>query len=249
MLSQSNFDKAKVDAASALTAVCAYHPFRTLASNSQKGLPLTMKSMTPQALYAGFIPAVGLSHQLFAISFIYEQCKTKNEDVAASLQAGAVSAVSTSYFEGKVIRKQSAIKLSAEKNGLAVTCRGVTPTAFRQMGVGMGMFVFPGWFERKFIEHTGAECKENPSKRAYAFAGGVAAALITQYPDTVRVVMQSDPDIKLKEACQVAFGQMRSRNAVVSWCLRVVVLGVASTIMSWGRENYPKYLTKEEKDS
>jgi hypothetical protein len=239
MNSTSNYSKIKVDAASAFTAVCAYHPWRTLASRAMENKPFTIN---PMQLYAGFVSGVMASHQLFVMASVHREMHERYGALFASMAAGIASAPSTAVCDAWNARARNPGSISPRT--MAIAFRGFTPTVFRQMGLSAGMFVFPPWIERKCSSNDG-----NSSKMPYAFAGGFAAIVITQYPDTVRAVMQQKQQIPVRQACHEAFQQMTSHRGVHALFWRVCVLGTAFTTMQWGREHYPKVFNKEENRS
>lgn len=242
MYSINDVSKIKVEAASAFTAVCAYHPWRTSAARAMAGLPFTVN---PRHLYADFKPSVIGAHQFFAISTVHNQLAPSCGNVFASLAAGALSAITVAPCDAWAVRKQAKIKLAHVSR--ATVFRGFTPTVFRQMGLAAGMFVFPSWIEQTHSAYASDLQKERPAKALYAFGGGAAAAILTHYPYSVAVVMQSQQQISALEACQVAFEKTFSRVGFATCCTRLIVVGIAFTTMRFGREQYPKFFTKEEK--
>lgn len=231
----SNFSKLKVDAASAFTAVCAYHPLRTAATRMMGDMPFTMN---PKHLYGGFVPSAFSAHQLFVIPIAYNEMRSKDGDTFAAIAAGVISTPSTTFCEATAVRRQKNIRLAS--NSAAMVMRGFVPMVFRQIGISLGIFVFPKWLERTFapIEKT--------SKEAYAFLGGVMGALITHYPDGVRVKMQTQQELTIKEAGHLAWKDMMSRAGAKSCFIRVGVLAVAFKTLRWGKKNFPTMFNKQE---
>lgn len=220
MSTNNNLSHVKTDLASAFTAVCAYHPWRTLATRSMAGMAFTLN---PSSLYAGFIPSVAGSHQLFVISSVYYKCRSEWGNSKAAIVAGIASAPSITVCDGLTCRKQL-------KSTTGFIFRGFIPTVFRQVGLAYGMFVFPAWIQHYISDN----------KTIASFGGGCLAALLTHYPDTVRVVLQSHQEMKIGEACRTAFSRMFSQAGVVSCAMRICVLAIAFTVMHMGKTHYSK---------
>lgn len=239
MNSTSNYSKIQVDAASAFTAVCAYHPWHTLASRAMENKPFTIN---PMQLYAGFVSGAMASHQLFVMASVHRELHERYGSVFAAVAAGIASAPSTTVCDAWNARARN--KESTAPRTMALAFRGFTPTVFRQMGLAAGMFVFPSWIEQRWPSDN-----NNASKMPHAFGGGFAAIVITQYPNTVRAVMQHKQHLSMRQASQEAFKQMSSPKGMQALFWRVCVLGTAFTTMQWGKEHYPKVFNKEEKRS
>jgi hypothetical protein len=228
-MSISNF---RVDAASALTAVCAYHPLRTTATRIMAGLPFTMR---PKSLYAGFAPSLAAAHQLFVISFVYHSINSKEADARAAIAAGLASASSATLCEAFAVRQQAQVALVSKSINMAF--RGFTPMVFRQMGIASGMFVFPAWIEKRVAFGN---------KKIHSFLGGAIAALCTQYPDTVRVIMQAEQKVSMQDAGRLAWKKMMSRSGAATCFVRIGVLSTASVTMHWGKKNFPILFNNQE---
>lgn len=167
MSTDSNFLKITINAGSTFAAVCAYHPFRTGASRVMAGMPLVIN---PVQLYAGFVPSVAGSHQLFIMSSVYQAMSSKYSTFVAAVFAGLASTPTTTYCDVLTIRKQTAISLPI--NSINMALRGLIPTAFRQIGLTFGCFVFPSWIERKLSTNSPFSKTEMP-KAFYSFIGGL----------------------------------------------------------------------------
>lgn len=235
-MNNNEFSKIKVDMASAFTAVCAYHPFRTSATRVMAGMPLTINF---RQLYAGFIPSVIGSHQLFVISIVFHIASSQCNHVAAAVFAGIASAPTVTICDGLAVRKQ--IKGSFPESSMRVVFRGIAPTIIRQVGLAFGMFVFPSLIEEKI---SAISQEKSFSKASYSFFGGIAAAVLTHYPDTMRVVMQSHPEMDMRQAFRTSFSRTMSFSGAKSCLMRVGILSIAFTTMRWGKENFPKILNK-----
>lgn len=225
-----SFDKRKmkVDAYSALAAVCLYHPWRTGASRMMAGEPFTIN---PRELYKGFVPSVMGAHQLLMLASVYQRLQEDFGNTFAAVAAGVVSTFTITPFDGWTERGRT----GAAWGNLTrrVVFRGSVPTAFRQMGLASGMFIFPKW----------GSVEQNAFS---SLAGGVAAAVLTHYPDTVRVIMQNDPGLSLQEACRVGMSRMNTKKGFVACAMRMQVVAIAFFVMHCGREQFPKILDKQK---
>lgn len=214
--------KMQVDAYSALAAVCVYHPWRTGANRMMAGEPFTVN---PKKLYRGFFPQAMGAHQLLVLSTTYQGMHEQWGSPFAAVVAGAATTMTITPFDGWSVRSQ----MGAER--MPVTpkflYRGAVPTAFRQMGLAAGMFLFPNWISEK-------------QRTLSTLAGGMAAAVLTHYPDTVRVIMQKDHTLTLREACRMGMSRLKTKETAVACVMRMQVVAIAFFVMRCGREQFEK---------
>lgn len=251
----SYFDKtlytqAWIEGASAATSVTAYHPFRTLLV---QGVTNSKINLNPKTLYRGFTSGLASSHQLFLMGYIHNFLKTKwsanreltsSENMAIGACAGLGSAPTVCPFELYTTRQQ------LEKDCPNLTdrkiFRGFTLMALRQMGLGACMFSLPPILNARCLSYFPSVCRDHEKgvKIGASFISGAMGALLTQIPETGRILMQRDLHgeqyQRSVDAIKVAARDFTNNKGFKMMGLRLIIVGIATSVMNQGREFYTK---------
>lgn len=246
------YKKAATEFLAAGSSVTAYYPFKSVGQQIFLG---TAKDFRPQVLYRGYMWGAIGAHQLFLMGSIQVLlkdffCKT-NESIsfAKDLGLGAIAGAFTT------ITVTPCEKLMINPNSFKALFRGTVPVLFRQSGLGAGMLVCPSVVFQQFktLFPCFTDKNEKAIKLSSSFVVGAITAAVTQVFEQARMMMQNDPEGAVyknaKVALQQAPSQMVSKRGRSLFAIRLVVIAVATIVLSAAREAYPKLIFNMENRS
>lgn len=256
---RSFFSHTLAEIAAATTSVAAYHPLRTVATQLSAGTPLQWKL---SVLYRGFLGSALGAHQLFLMSALERQLSSlffrrRDEQPAVWQQflsgaaAGLLTAPTVTPLDMVVVQRQLNRKFALFEPSKLY--RGFWPVAFRQAGLGAGMFILPNLMTHKFRERfpDQAAKHEKKVKIVMGFLGGFFTATATQFFEVARLRMQEDIGREKYPTTWSAFKsvpqQLFSARGIKMYGARLSVVAVATVVMNNSREFFYHWAVKEEK--
>lgn len=231
-----------VNTTSSLLSVCAYHPSRTIATCLIASQPIEWSA---KGLYRGFIPSALASHQLFVMTsvdsyltthfFADKQELSSSERIFKAIAAGGLSTFTVTPVELATTRKQLQQALPAAS---LQWFRGFVPQMVRQGGLGLGFFVFPQWIKQKIT--TDEQDTSLSTRMICHFTAGCLASVLTQVPETARILMQKDLERvhyqTARQAFRAATVQVFSKQGAQALAARMTVIAICTLVMNTSRE-------------
>lgn len=244
-----------VEMGAAGTSVTAYHPLRTITTVLANGDKVKWRF---PALYKGYFASALGAHQLFLMAEFERRLKdfyTQNHEHLSLFErtvigaiAGVLTAPTVTPCDMWMMQKQ----LNQPRPQHVFTLfRGFVPMAFRQAGLGAGMFILPSIIAENLHQAfpRQAEKHERVFKMGVGFFAGCVTATATQAFEMARILMQSDAKRQKYKttwsACRDVPGQMIAPRGLKIYLTRLSVIGVATVVMFNTREMYSKWLYKE----
>lgn len=251
---QFNFYKSFfVEMAAAGTAVTAYHPLRTVSTHLLKGDKVVLTS-----LYKGFFASLLGGHQLFLMGYFERRLKNRffqnhNEpSIAQRTVMGAIAGLLTAPTVTPCDMWMMQRQLNQQRPAQVCTFyRGFFAVAYRQMGLGAGMFVLPEIVAEKLKQSfpEKVEKHERCFKMGISLAAGCFTATVTQGFEVARMLMQTDAQSQKYKTTWSALkevpNQIFTPRGFKIYLARLSVIAVATVVMFNIRENFSECLFKE----
>lgn len=242
-----------VEMAAAGTAVTAYHPLRTISTHLSKGDKVVFSS-----LYKGFFGSVLGGHQLFLMGYFEKKLKhvffQNHEEpslvhrTAIGALAGLLTAPTVTPCDMWMMQRQ----LNQPRPAHVCTFyRGFFAVAYRQIGLGAGMFVLPQIVAEKLKQSfpENVEKHERSFKMGISLVAGGFTATVTQGFEVARMLMQSDAQRQKYKTTWSALKevpkQMFTSRGFKIYLTRLSVIAVATVVMFNTREKFSECLFKE----
>ncbi len=244
--------KAAIEFLATGSTVIAYHPFRSV------GLQIFMgakKNYKISGLYNGFVWGALSAHQLFLMGtidgLIRDGFFNKNEPISFTKRLG-IGAIAGAF---STITVTPCEMLMINPKAYKAMYRGIGPVFLRQMGLGAGMIVCPSEVF-KLMQNTFPQFSENHehvAKLGSSFTVGLVTAALTQVFEQARMMMQADPQKEkyktTSQALRRAPVEMISDKGKRIFATRLMVIAIATIVLSTARETYPKLFNYMENRS
>lgn len=176
-----------------------------------------------------------------------------SKKLALGAIAGAISTISVTPCEMLTVLRQRGV--IENRYTLKTLYRGTGPLFFRQSGLGAGMLVCPSLVYKQFqaIFPSITEQHARAVKLGTSFLVGATTAALTQVFEQARMMMQNDPEGAVykntKMALQKAPSLMISGNGPSLFAIRLMIIAIATIVLSTARETYPKLIFNMENRS
>jgi hypothetical protein len=274
--SQNRWDQMQqmiTNGVSTATAATAIHPLRQFSRAWILGETI---SFHPRWVFKA-LPTnmINIGHQLMIIKSVGVYWSNNYGENGQSITswdrfkigciAGIISTPTATITEGCLVRMQKRgnthsfyqdIKETFQKGGTKVFFRGFSPMAFRQIGMGMGMFFFPFECKRIFESYFSSQKEDGKDRTSfYQILGGMQASLITQTVECMRTYMQNLPqEYKPTSIKTIAKEVHKGLSLNKMWkptVARLGTIGIAYGVTSYTQESYrtmcKTFSQKEEK--
>lgn len=243
----SFFPEVSVEVAAAGTSVTVYHPLRTIATQLSAGYAVQLKF---GALYRGFWASACGAHQLFLMAaferhltqFLFRNNEepTVYQRMLIGATAGVLTTPTVTPFDMAAVQKQ--LKRTFVPKDFTQLFRGIVPLAFRQAGLGAGMFILPQLMAEKLHAMSPSTAENHPKivKLSTGFAAGCVTVTATQLFEFARLMMQEDVRKEKYPTTLSAFkampNQFFSVRGLKMYGVRLSVVAAATMAMNASRE-------------